>query len=354
VTIELSIVAVFAVILTAAMTGAVRRLALARGVIDVPNSRSSHSTATTRGGGIAIVIVFTVASIGIAWKATIRLDTLVALLGGSVPVAIVGFYDDRSGLSPRLRLTVHLAAALWALIWLGGMPPVRVGEHLLELGWLGNLVALLGIVWTLNLFNFMDGIDGIAASEALFISCAASGLVVLAGGDHGVAAMGLIFSAACAGFLVWNWPPAKIFMGDVGSGYLGYVIAILALSATRANPAAVWVWLILGGAFFVDATVTLIRRAMLGEALHVAHRSHAYQWLSRKWGSHLLVTSSFAMVNLLWLFPWALLASLYPRLAALIVMPALIPLGFLAVRCRAGQPEKSQPIHPPTGTRPSA
>lgn len=341
-TLEVGIAAALAVILTATVTGVVRKMALARGVIDVPNKRSSHNVATARGGGIAIVFVFTIAALGVAWTTAVPPNTLVALLGGGIAVAAVGFYDDRFALSARLRLAVHVAAALWALVWLGGLPPLRFGDHLVQLGWAGNLLALLGIVWTLNLFNFMDGIDGIAASEALFIGCAGSGLLLLEGGDQGVAAVGLIFSAACAGFLVWNWPPAKIFMGDVGSGYLGYVIAILALAATRASPVAVWVWLILGGTFFVDATVTLVRRAVLGQPVHVAHRSHAYQWLSRKWGSHLRVTSVFAAVNLLWLLPCALLATRYPRVAILMVALALTPLALLAVRCGAGRPEETQ------------
>jgi Fuc2NAc and GlcNAc transferase len=155
-----------------------------------------------------------------------------------------------------------------------------------------------------------------------------------------VAPVAALCSAAAAGFLLWNWPPAKIFMGDVGSGYLGYVLAILALAATIRDPVAVWVWLILGGAFFVDATVTLARRTIRGDRLYEAHRSHAYQWLARRWGSHLPVTVTLLALNLLWLFPAAWLAERYPALALWILIAAYLPLIVLALVAGAGRPEQ--------------
>ena len=132
----------------------------------------------------------------------------------------------------------------------------------------------------LNLFNFMDGIDGLAASEALFVIRAGAWLSAAGGG---VTAASGVLAGACAGFLLWNWPPARIFLGDAGSGYLGYVTAVLALASARGNSDAIWVWLILGGVFFVDATVTLVRRVLRGEHVHEAHRTHSYQWLARRW-----------------------------------------------------------------------
>ena len=206
-------------------------------------------------------------------------------------------------MSPGIRLAVHLCAALWAVCWLGGLPPLRVGSHVIQLGWAGYPVAVLALTWILNLFNFMDGIDGIAGSEAAFVAGAAAFLTLCLGGSAGVAAVALALAGACLGFLLWNWPPAKIFMGDVGSGYLGYVIGVLALAAGREDPTALWVWLILGGVFFVDATVTLIRRVLRGDRVYEAHRSHAYQWLARRWQSHESVTITTTAVNVLWLLP---------------------------------------------------
>lgn len=129
-------------------------------------------------------------------------------------------------------------------------------------------------------------------------------------------------------------------MGDVGSGYLGYVLGVLPLAASRDNSAAVWIWIILGGTFFVDATLTLARRAARGERVYEAHRSHAYQWLARRWGSHRRVTLLVLLVNLLWLFPCALAAATYPERALWITIAALLPIAALAVAAGAGRPER--------------
>jgi Fuc2NAc and GlcNAc transferase len=147
------------------------------------------------------------------------------------------------------------------------------------------------------------------------------------------------------GFLLWNWPPAKIFMGDVGSGYLGYVIAVLALAAARDDPVALWVWLILGGVFFVDATVTLVRRVLRGDRIHQAHRSHAYQWLARRWGSHRRVIVIVTILNLLWLLPCAFLATLHPDHAVAIAVVALAPLVALAFAAGSGRRENANRKH---------
>ena len=265
--------------------------------------------------------------------------SLMYALAGGLLVAAVGFIDDRIKVSPAVRLVVHLGAALWAVVWLGGLPPVRIAGETLQLGWAGSALAVLGIAWTLNLFNFMDGIDGIAASEAVFVGFGAALLTLPDGKSVQVASVGLVLGAASAGFLLWNWPPAKIFMGDVGSGYLGYVIGVLGLVAGRGNSAALWVWLILGGVFFVDATVTLLRRILRGDRVYEAHRSHAYQWLARRWRSHRSVTIAVTAVNLFWLLPCAWLATRYPALGAWITLLALTPVTMAAFAAGAGRRE---------------
>jgi len=261
-----------------------------------------------------------------------------AALAGGLVVAAVGFLDDRSMLPPTIRLAVHLGAALWAVVWLGGLPPIRIADHIVQLGWTGSALAVLGIAWVLNLFNFMDGIDGIAASEAIFVVGSAAMLASLE--EHSTAVtVGLVLAAACAGFLLWNWPPAKIFMGDVGSGYVGYVIGVLALAATWEHATAFWVWLILGGVFVVDSTITLVHRLLRGERIYQAHRSHAYQRLARRWGSHKKVTIAVTAVNVLWLLPCALFASREPVYAAWTALLALIPLVVATVAAGAGRRE---------------
>ena len=337
---EVTAAACTALLTTFALTAAMRSFALTHGVLDVPNERSSHDAPTPRGGGVAIVVTTSIALVALAWFGALGRSLFWALLGGGVVVSSIGFLDDRRRVSAGVRLVAHVGAALWAVMLLGGFSSLRVGAQIVHLGWSGNVLALLGIVWAVNLFNFMDGIDGLAASEAVFVAWGAV-LVYLIGTFSTLAPVAVIFGAACLGFLLWNWPPARIFMGDVGSGYAGYVIILLALAAARENPVGLWLWLILGGVFFADATVTLLRRLLRGERVYEAHRSHAYQWLARRWGSHRKVTLAVLAVNLVWLLPCAVSAAAFPGYAALLVVVALAPLAVLAVALGAGRAETS-------------
>jgi Fuc2NAc and GlcNAc transferase len=326
--------AVAALLSSALLTAQMRRLAVAHGVLDIPNERSSHGSATPRGGGLAIVVTATAAVLILAAYGSVPRNLCVALVGGGVGIAVVGFLDDRSAVSARVRLVVHLLAAGWAVYWLGGLTTVRIGDHVASVGWASGALAVLGIVWVLNLFNFMDGIDGIAASEALFVVCAGA---LLSAAGSGVREAAGVFAGACAGFLIWNWPPAKIFLGDAGSGYLGYFIAVMALASARNSSIAIWVWLILGGVFFVDATVTLLRRLLRGERVYEAHRTHAYQWLARRWKSHAKVTLAVMAVNLTWLLPWAVLADGLTRYTLACLIMALTPLALIAIAIGSGR-----------------
>ncbi len=309
-------------------------------MLDIPNARSSHQMPTPRGGGLAIVITTCVLYLVLALLGRISVELFLALSVGGVAVALVGFVDDRRPVSARTRLAVHFAAAVWAMVCLRGLPPLQIGFQVISFGWAGYVLGAVGVVWALNLFNFMDGIDGIAASEAMFVSLGAALLGLATGGSAGVIAAAVVLGSACFGFLLWNWPPARIFMGDVGSGYLGYIIAVLAVSAGREQPHAVLTWLILCGVFFVDATVTLLRRTSRRELVHEAHRSHAYQWLARRWGSHLTVSVAVNLLNVFFLLPCAYLASIYPRFAGWLLIGAFVPLVVLALAAGAGRAER--------------
>ena len=222
------ILALIAVTTSAWLTGRVRAYALARRLLDVPNVRSSHSTPTPRGGGVAIVVaVLLVLVAGVALK-VIDSRLALALGGGGLLVAWVGWWDDHTGLRPPVRAAGHAVAALWALYWLGGYPTLRLGDFVVSLGPAGSLLALIGIVWAVNLFNFMDGIDGIAGVEAVTVGTGGA-LLLWAAGQSGGASVSLAIAAAALGFLFWNWAPARIFMGDAGSGFLGFSFAVLAI-----------------------------------------------------------------------------------------------------------------------------
>jgi len=327
---------------TVLLTGLARRFLLSRRLLAIPNERSSHDTPTPQGGGIAIVVATTVALGVLAVLDALTTRVLIAVVGGGTAVAVVGFLDDRHNVSPKVRIAVHFAAAAWTLLWLDGLPPIPIGEGLYVLGFGGYLLGAIGIVWSLNLFNFMDGIDGIAASEAAFITLAGALISFVTHDSAEVVAISLVVGCACAGFLVWNWPPARIFMGDVGSGYLGYLVASIAIVAAHDDPVAWLVWLILGGVFFVDATLTLVRRWIRRERVYEAHRSHAYQWLARRWG-HRRVTVAVLLVNTLWLLPCAWLAAVNPAHAAWIALVALTPLVLVAFGAGVGRNEAEVP-----------
>ena len=321
-------------------TGLQRRFALRSGLIDVPNARSSHSIPTPRSGGVAIFAASTLAFVALWLLGALDDGLFGALLVGGSAIALIGYLDDRMTLSALLRLVVHLGAASWLVFSLGGVPPLKLGADIIDLGWTGHVLGVAAIVWVVNLFNFMDGIDGLAAAQAIFVSVAAAGLLLLTGNVSSASPAALVFASACGGFLLWNWPPAKIFMGDVGSGFLGFSVASMALGASREQPAAAVLFLVLGGVFFVDATTTLVRRLLRLEHFYQAHRIHAYQWLTRRFGSHLPVLMLVIAINLVWLLPFGWLVMKYTTHIGVWVALALIPLVVAALAAGAGKREK--------------
>jgi Fuc2NAc and GlcNAc transferase len=320
------------------LTGRFRRYALARRLLDIPNARSSHVLPTPRVGGVAIVLTTLMALPLLAAMGALAWSTVWGLLGGTGLAALIGFADDHSHIAPPLRLLGHFAAAGWILAWLGGLPPLPLLGFVVELHWLGYALAALYLVWMLNLTNFMDGIDGIAGVEAIAVCLGGAilYLVTVPGTKQWLAP--LVLAAATSGFLVWNWPPAKIFMGDVGSGFLGLMLAALSLQAARVVPTLFWSWVILLGAFVVDATVTLIRRVARGERFYEAHRSHAYQHAAQRWRGHLRVTLTVGAIDLCWLLPIALMVAVGSLDGLLGVFIAYTPIVAASLWLRAGKP----------------
>jgi Fuc2NAc and GlcNAc transferase len=332
-----AVVAAFAI--GAIATGLMRQYALRRNLLDVPNVRSSHASPTPRGGGVAIVIAFFAATLLLAFLGLIETRMLDALWVGGGAMALVGYLDDRRHLRASVRFIVHLACAFFVVIMLGGVPESALARWGMHGSWVGGLLAVLLMVWTTNLFNFMDGIDGIAGSEAVFLGGAGALLNWSHGGDPGLTAAMLCLAAASLGFLHWNWPPARIFMGDAGSGFLGFTLAVLGLAANQLGTIPFEAWGILGGFFFVDASVTLLRRIVRGDQWFEAHRTHAYQQLARRWQAHLPVTLSVSAVNVAWLLPWAWLAVRIPADAKYFLIAALAPLAVLVICAGAGRKE---------------
>jgi Fuc2NAc and GlcNAc transferase len=320
------------------LTAALRAYALNRSIIDIPNARSSHSVPTPRGGGVAIVITFLLALVALGVLQILSGAELAAYLGAGALIAIVGFMDDHGHIAARWRLLGHFTAAAWALFWLGGLAPLTVFGMSIDMGWIGGVFAAFYLVWMLNLYNFMDGIDGIASLEAI-TSCAGLCLIYWMAGQHALIWAPLMLTMAVAGFLFWNFPPAKIFMGDAGSGFLGIILGILSIQAAWAGSELFFAWLIMLGVFIVDATFTLIRRLVRGDKVYEAHRSHAYQFASRLYGKHKPVTVAVTLINIIWLLPIAIGVGLNYIEGVFALLLAYLPLIGLAYKYKAGELE---------------
>ena len=332
---EIGIIGVATFVVSCALTYLLKGTAKHIGLIDVPNERSSHAVPTPRGGGLAIAVSSLLALSVLAGSGLVPARLFLALVPSGAAVAAVGFVDDRWTLSARIRLLVHFMAASWAVLWI---KPVDLfaferGAPLLE--GLVYVLSTLGIVWFLNMYNFMDGIDGIAGTQAVFMSLGTVVLSVFSVGITYAVAPAIVIGAASLGFLLWNWPPAKIFLGDIGSGYLGFVFAVIGLASGIHDPVAPWTLLILAGVFAVDATFTVIRRFLRGERITQPHRTHGFQLIAKKLG-HQKVTISIALVNLLWLLPCALATAVWPQSVDWTLPLALFPLIIGAFAIGAG------------------
>ena len=302
-------------------------------LLDLPNQRSSHRTPTPRGGGLGIVIVFSFIVLVLFWKGVVELAH-VQVLACSLAVAAIGFWDDHRPIPALYRFGVHLIAAFGALYFIDGFPPIRVGGLRVDLGIFSYVLGAFFLVWLLNLFNFMDGIDGIAVSEVVFVAGALS--CFLYGIDTPLAIIALSLAVSSVGFLVWNWPPASIFMGDVGSGFLGFVLAVLILESGQKSLLFLSIGMILMAVFIVDASFTLLYRFFSGQKWYQAHCCHAYQHAARQYG-HLKVTLSVWAINLFFLLPIAVFVFWNPAFAVAGFCGAYLPLLYLAVRLGSGR-----------------
>jgi UDP-N-acetylmuramyl pentapeptide phosphotransferase/UDP-N-acetylglucosamine-1-phosphate transferase len=273
--------------LSAALTSWLVGWAEARGVVDRPNDRSSHTRVTPRGGGLAIVAVTALAAVAACLLDPPASARIAAAILPAAAIAAVSWVDDVRSLPNRVRFAAHLAAAAAATAALGPIREVDIGVlGSLELGPAAWPLTLLWIVGLTNAFNFMDGIDGIAGITA---AAAGGGLAAAAGllGDRTVAIVALALAAGAAGFLTRNWPPARIFMGDVGSAFCGFLLAVLPLAMPPADvPRVVPVAVLALWPFIFDTAFTLCRRLRRGENVFQAHRSHLYQRLVIAGWSH--------------------------------------------------------------------
>ncbi len=277
-------------ILSFILTYIVKNYAIKKSLIAEVNDRSSHTVPTPHGGGIALSLTWFIGLIYLNYTNEIDVTLFHALMIG-IFISIVSFFDDIYDLSPKFRLLIQLGVAIGGMVALGGLNTLDFGIFIITNQIVTNTIAIVAIIWYINLYNFLDGINGYAGSEMVFLCFAG---FLLFGGSHFI-----VLSAATLGFLYWNWNNAKIFMGDVGSTLLGYNVAIFTLFYANQDASNLWIWIILFGLFWFDATVTLIRRKLNGEKISEAHKKHVYQRLNQSNWSHFKVTNGSIGINIL-------------------------------------------------------
>jgi UDP-N-acetylmuramyl pentapeptide phosphotransferase/UDP-N-acetylglucosamine-1-phosphate transferase len=272
------------------MTWIFKNISQKRNILDIPNERSSHSIPTPRGGGLAIVIAWYIGISVLFAMGQLNKSLYFALLSGLL-LACTSLVDDVINLKPSIRLVAQIITVLVAFIFLQGIQPVPVFGKDIFPSFILYAITIIGMVWFINLFNFLDGIDGYASVEAITLVLA----YYLFTGHN----INLILIASVLGFLIWNWPKAKIFMGDVGSTQLGFIIVVLGVYFHNENKLSIIYWLILSAPFWFDATLTLFRRWRNKEKLSQAHRKHIYQRLVQSGFSHLDIDIFLILLNAL-------------------------------------------------------
>ena len=299
-----------------------KKYAIYTGIIAHQNHRTLHDEPIPRGGGIVFSILFILA-IFLIWPYLELSNNLFLILGvGGGMAALFGFIDDIKDIRARIKLIIQLLLSGWAVYWL-------YSDNLLLLNWIPIFITipacLFFMIWMMNAYNFMDGVDGMAASGAIFASLTLALVLFLTDNSVELILIFILIAATVGGFIIFNWPPATIFMGDAGSVFLGYVFGSLMLFTTLNGYLSIWIWLMVFGYFFADTTVTQIVRFILVKKWYLAHQSHAYQNLARITESHLKVTSGVILFNIIWILPLTIWSALQPEMEILAAILAITP-----------------------------
>lgn len=268
------------------LTLLIRKFAIKKSIIDIPNERSSHQIPTPRGGGFAIIITIYAGLTYLYCSNKIEEDLFFALLPG-IGLSLVGFYDDIKKLNWLIRLGIQFLCSMIALVILRGMKPL-VGN---DINIIWSLGALLGMIWFINLYNFLDGSDGYSSMETIAVSI----FLWYFSGSNTL----LVIAFSVAGFIYWNWPSAKIFMGDAGSTTLGFILAVIGIYFHNTDELNLFYWLMLTALFWFDATFTILRRMKYNEKITEPHKNHIYQRLIRGGTSHLKVMLLGLSINII-------------------------------------------------------
>ena len=264
-----------------------KRIAINLGILANPNFRTLHETSVPRGAGIVFSSIFVLGVFVLFYFNFLSKDLLFILGFGGAMATIFGLIDDIFDIRAIRKLLFQICLSIWMLIFFDG------GVLFSDAGFLATikiLLFVLFIVWMINAYNFMDGIDGMAISGAFYVSFTLTLITLITNGSLELAVLFILLMASAGAFMLFNWPPASIFMGDSGSIFLGYLFGSFILITVIKDEISLWTWLVIFGYFFADTTVTLLARIILVKKYFKPHRSHAYQNLARITGSHLKVT----------------------------------------------------------------
>jgi len=320
------------------------------GLVDIPNERSAHFSPTPRGGGLSFIFSFIIGSAGLFLSGLVSQEWLLPVLAAGPMIAIVGIMDDRRSMSATSRLLTHFSAAFLVYLLVTKGFEVNLNVSFVPADWpfVTFVFCLLFVSWMVNLYNFMDGIDGMAATNAVVCAVCLAGLSFWQSHIE-LTSIYLLLAATVLGFLVFNWAPAKIFMGDSGSTFLGFVFATLALTGKGLTNVPFVANVIVLGCFIVDATYTLLVRGFRGKRIHQAHRDHAFQHAIQIGWSHRRTVVFYSCITIFWLLPMAVGALVYDRLALVFLAIAYTPLIGLQIYFKAGIEGRVPIIRPVTG-----
>jgi len=316
-----------AALVSTLLTGAATWYARRRDLLDHPGDRRSHTEPTPRGGGAGWVAAFLIfVGVYLLLAKTVSMTFPAVLAAGTAVLALLGWWDDHHDLDFRIRAAVQSVVSLLSVSVLAVAGVIS--------GWAPALAAFLFIAWMVNLYNFMDGSNGLAGFQGLFVSLVLAALFARSG-DWAGATIALVLAGSCAGFLPWNLGRARVFMGDVGSLALGFIVAALLVYGAGTAAFTLPVALMITALFLVDASLTLAVRILRGERWYNAHRQHLYQRLIARGWTHGRVLLAYQAVNLLLVLPGVVFGVNYPERAwfTAAVLGLLLGLGwYLSIR----------------------
>lgn len=303
--------------------------------LDHPNDRSSHAQATKSAGGLSIIVMFSLGLLAVSWIEPGLFVGLIPLYVGAIVIGLMGLVDDYFDLSAAIRLALQVLFGCVMVFYfvtdssLLGHSLTPVLKSIYVAG------VTFCIVWHVNLYNFMDGIDGLAASQTIYV-CSVVSIILYLERDFVVLNWLLMLGLVTVAFLIFNWPKASLFMGDTGSGFLGFVLAGLCLYTVLSGTVSIESWLIILSVFVVDSSVTLVRRLLSRKRVFDAHRSHAYQNLSRKYNSHKIATLVYIALNLLFVTPAAFYSYYFPGNSFFAMLFVYLMLVIFCLSLKAG------------------